>query len=43
MSKQPDIPGNKKCWRLLNQIVFGDRIRAVPADYLRFYALFRVG
>lgn len=26
MSKLPDIPGNKKCWRLLNQIVFGDSV-----------------
>lgn len=26
MSKLPDIPGNKKCWRALNRIVFGDSV-----------------
>jgi len=26
MSKLPDIPGNKKCWLVLNRIVFGDSV-----------------
>lgn len=26
MSKLPDIPGNKKCWLILNRIVFGDNV-----------------
>lgn len=26
MSKLPDIPGNKKCWKILNRIAFGDSV-----------------
>lgn len=32
MSKLPDIPGNKKCWRILNRIVFGDSISCPGCD-----------